>query len=134
MRGLLLLLGVLALTGCGQQATDTAEFEGSEAAVAAQVAELRDAGERRDAARICSDILSREFVEAIEEGDRSCSQELERSLREADDHALEVEEVTVLPGRATARVTGQEGEAERSTTFEFVDEDDEWRLDSVGAE
>jgi hypothetical protein len=134
MNRLLPLLCVLALTGCGQAATDTAEFEGAEAAVADQIAELRDAGAGRDAARICSDILSQSFVEALEEGDRSCTQELERSLREADDHELSIEEVTVLPGRATARVTGQEGDAERTATFEFVDEEGDWRLDAVSPE
>jgi hypothetical protein len=131
MRRLLPIVCAALLAGCGQAATDTAEFEGTERAVADVVAEYSAAGERRDGGRICKEILAESLVEAIEEGGNACSEELERSLREADEHALEVQDVTVTGSTATARVRGDAGDQERTATLELVDERGAWRIASV---
>jgi hypothetical protein len=131
MRRLLPIVCAALVAGCGQAATETAQFEGAEREVADLIAEYSAAGERRDGGRICKEILAESLVEAIEEGGDACSQELERSLREADEHALEVEEVTVTGSTATARVRGDAGDQERTATFELVDERGAWRIEAV---
>ena len=127
-------LSAVALAGCGSATQSSAEkFAGEEAKVAEVVEELQAAGERRDAQKICSDILAAELVDQLEEADVKCVDEMALAIKDADETELEVLEVTVTGTKATARVKGQEGEEDRFATFEFTKERGAWRATSLAA-
>lgn len=132
VRRLVPMLLVLALSGCGQAASSSAEFEGEEARVAEVVDELSAASERRDGTKICADLITEDLVSDFEAGDVSCSEELDDALREADDSTLEVTSVEVSGDSATAEVTGQAGDEDREATFEFEKVEGSWRISSFG--
>ena len=131
MRRSLAVLCALALTGCGQAASSTEEFEGEEREVAEVVEALQSAGERREGDRICKEILSADLVEELEQGDVNCTQELEKALREADDTSLEVTAVEVTGETATATVEGREGTETITSTLGLVREREAWRVASL---
>ena len=132
MRRALLLVCLLALSGCGQAASSSSEFEGAEAEVADAIEELQAAGERREGDRICKEILATELIEELESNDVACSEELEDALREADDTELEVTDVTIEGDTATAEVKGRDGQQDRVATFTLVQERGAWRVSGLG--
>ena len=136
MRRLLILLPVvLALAGCGQASTGNSaeEFEGEERAVAQVVEDLQEAGERQDAEKICSDILAEDLAARLKDAGTTCPAEIERSIQDADDFELEVEDVTVTGESAKATVRRGTGEREERTVFEFVRASGSWRATSLAA-
>jgi hypothetical protein len=133
LRPKLLVPAVLAvaLAGCGQSSSAT-NFAGAEQGVAEQVEELEAASESRDGDRACSEILSSALRTAMRADGRSCAQEVEEAMQDADDSALDVREVTVTGDRATAVVTARIDGADRRRTLELVREGNAWRIDSLG--
>jgi hypothetical protein len=131
VRRLLALACLLALAGCGQSASSSAEFEGEERAVADVVEDLQSAGERRDGDRVCKEILAGDLVKALEQGGVDCADELDKALREADDSSLDVTDVQVSGTSATAKVTGKEGSDDRDATIELVKENGAWRVKAL---
>jgi hypothetical protein len=129
VRRLLLLVPLLlALAGCGQAVSSSAEdFQGDDRAVAEVVEELQDAGTSGDADRICADILATELVDRLRSAGSTCAEEMENAIDDADDFELQVEDVEVTGDTATATVgRGPDGDA-GTATFEFTRENGQWR-------
>ena len=132
-RALPALLFALVLAGCTQAPTsDTGDFSGEEGEVAALVGDLSEAATRREAAAVCDDVLSERLREEVA-GDSSCIDEVEKAFEDADQAVIDVEEVTVDGTEATAEVSSEQQGEDVRRTFRFVQEDDEWRIDSFGA-
>ena len=131
MKRLLILLGVLALAGCGAQAESSSaeKFQGDERAVAQKVEDLQEAGEERNPEDICSEILSRSLVQQLEAAGVDCREEMEKAIDDADDYELDVQDVTISGSTATARVRrGRDGPTE---TMEFAKQNGQWRATSL---
>ena len=95
------------------------------------VGELRRPASRKDAEKICSDMLAPALVERLKSGRRTASTEMDEAIADADDFDLEVTDVTVSGAEATAKV--RQGSDGPTTTFEFAEQDGDWRVTSLGA-
>ena len=137
MRRTLLLaaLAALVLAGCGQGSSESSaeKFSGEQKAVAEVVEELQDAGERQDGERICNDILAPALVDQVKAAGTDCAAEMKRSLEDADEYELDVQDVTVDGAGAEARVKGTAGDRTRTATLRFEKERDGWRVVDLGA-
>jgi hypothetical protein len=131
MKRLAVLLGVLALAGCGAEAEESSveKFQGEERAVAQKVEDLQEAGEGRNPEDICSEILARSLVQQLEAAGVDCADEMEKAIDDADDYDLEVQDVTISGSTATAEVRrGEDGPTE---SMEFTRENGQWRATSL---
>jgi hypothetical protein len=127
----LLASGALALGGCGTASTSTnAKFKGEQGAVAKVVDDLATAGRRKDAAKICSSILSRSLVQQLKSAGGDCEAEMKKAIDDADDFDLEVRSVNVDGNQAQAQV--RQGKKGPLAIFSFVKEDGSWRATSLG--
>ncbi len=124
----------VALAGCGQQATDSAEdFQGSERAVADVVEDLQRAGERQEPERICEEILTQELVRELDGAGTTCQKEMSKAIEDADDFELQVRDVTVTGQTARATVERREGEEQGTAIFEFRLVRGQWRASSLAS-
>jgi hypothetical protein len=131
MKRLLVLLGVLAIAGCGAQADPSSvdKFQGEQRAVAQKVEDLQKAGEGRNPEDICSEILARSLVQQLEAAGVSCADEMKKAIEDADDYELDVQKVTISGSNATVSVRrGDDGPTE---TMEFTKESGQWRATSL---
>jgi hypothetical protein len=126
------LLAAVALAGCTTAGTQAGkDFTGAQADVAQVVADLQEAGQRQDAERICSQILASTLVDQLGSEGTSCTQEVDKATKDADDFGLEVLDVTVTGTTATARVrNGAEGRAE-TRNLRFVREGNRWKVSEL---
>jgi hypothetical protein len=125
------LAAALGMAGCAptQTASSSKDFKGAEADVAKVVDDLRAAGERRDADKICSEIFARSLVEQLDSSGTSCNQEMTKTTKDVDDFALDVRDVTVTGNTASARV--QNGAKGTIATFRFVREANRWKASEI---
>jgi hypothetical protein len=131
MKRLVVLLGVLAIAGCGAQADPSSaeKFKGEDRAVAQKVEDLQEAGEKRKPEDICSDILASSLVQQIEAAGADCADEMKKAIEDADDYSLDVQKVNVAGSTATVEVKrGDDGPTE---TMEFTKENGQWRATSL---
>jgi hypothetical protein len=118
--------------GCAAQTSSSKKFSGEERKVADKVEKLQSAGEARDAKAICDDVLAKNLREQITAAGSTCENELKKAIKDADDFKLEVEDVTITGGTATAKVKGRDRGAQRVRTFTFVREGSDWRATDLG--
>ena len=131
---LLPLVVAAALAGCGQEQSSTADFEGTEKAVAQVVEDLQAAAQERKPAEICNDLITKQLADSLKAGSADCVDEMEKVAGDADDFQLEVTDVTVTGTTATAQVKARKGgDEDATTTFRLTREDGDWRLSDLGA-
>ena len=128
-----LVVIALAVAGCTSSSGSgsSAKFTGAEGEVAKVVADLQKDGERKDAQKICSDILARSLVDRLSDAGTSCAQEMDKAISDADDFDLSVQKVTVNGSSATAVV--RRGDDGPTATFRFVREGGKWKATDFGA-
>jgi hypothetical protein len=128
------LAAALALAACGQTESSSDKFKGEEKKVANVVEDLQSAGEKKDADKICNDILARSLVQQVKAAGSDCASEMDKSIKDADDFELEVQTVSVRGTTAQARVKGNAGKNRRDPvrTFSFVKENGRWRATALG--
>ena len=124
----LLALGVAGCTSTG--AGSSSKFTGAQGQVASVVSDLQTAGQRKDAQKICTQILSQELVRQLSDAGTSCQAEMKKAIDDADDYDLNVQRVTVTGNRATAVV--RRGTDGPTATFRFVRENGAWKATSFG--
>jgi PBP1b-binding outer membrane lipoprotein LpoB len=122
----------LLLAGCApqQQSSGSKDFKGEEKKVADVIGDLRSAGQRRDAQKICSEVLSAKLVDQLKSGGSTCVDEMDKAVNDADDYDLTVQDVTVDGDTATAKV--KNGDDGPTATLEFAKERAGWRATSLG--
>ena len=120
----------LGVTGCTSTNTRTAKFTGAQGQVAQVVADLAQAGQRKDAQKICAQILAQELVRQLSDAGTSCQAEMKKAIDDADDYDLTVKSVNVKGSQATAVV--RRGDKGPTATFRFVRENGGWRATSFG--
>jgi hypothetical protein len=128
-----LAVAVLAMAGCTSTtgSSSSSKFTGAKGDVAQVVADLAQAGQRKDASKICSQILSRKLVDELGQAGTSCAQEMKKAIDDADDFHLDVQRVTIDGSNATAVV--RRGSDGPTATFRFVREDGRWKATDFGA-
>src|SRR5919202_3108013 len=129
------LVCVLALSACGQTTKDSAgKFKGEQKAVAQVVEDLQDAGSKRDAKKICSDLLTPALVTKIQQASSGkCATVLKDALGDADAFELQVQKVTINGDRADAVVESQSGDKKRTDTLQLERVGRAWRIATLGA-
>jgi len=127
--GSLLALGA-ALAGCGATPSSAGDFEGDQKAVADAIEEIQSAAQRREADRLCRDLLSRRLRDGIAAGGTSCDSEVGKATEDADAYELEVQKVNVTGTTASATVKGEAGDRDVTRTVRLVKEDGRWRVDA----
>jgi hypothetical protein len=120
----------LGVAGCTSTNTSAAKFTGAEGQVAKVVADLEQAGQRKDAQKICTQIVSQALVRQLSDAGTSCQAEMKKAIDDADDYDLTVKSVTVKGSQATAVV--RRGSDGPTATFRFVREGGGWRATSFG--
>jgi hypothetical protein len=121
-----LLLTALALAGCTTTGTTSSKkFSGAAADVAKAVGDIQTAGQRKDADRLCTQLLARSLVEQLDQSGSTCKQEMEKALADADDFKLDVRDVKVSGSEATATV--RQGDTGPTRVIQFVREDNRWK-------
>jgi hypothetical protein len=121
----------LGAAGCSATgATSSSKFSGPQGDVAKVVSDLSTAGQRKDAQKICTQILSQALVRQLDAVGTSCQQEMKKAIDDADDFDLTVQRVTIRGNQATALV--KRGKKGPTATFRFVREGGGWRATSFG--
>ena len=122
----------LALSGCGAaQTSSSSKFKGAQKDVADVVDKLATSGRRRDAATICSDILSKQLLAQLKTAGGDCETEMKNAIQDADNYDLQVRSVKVTGASATAQV--RQGKDGPVATFTFVKENSAWRASALGS-
>jgi hypothetical protein len=126
-----LLVAAFGVAGCtSSTGSGSATFTGTQAQVAQVVSDLSKDGQRKDAQKICSEILARELVDKLNQAGTSCGQEMDKAIADADDFDLSVQKVTVSGSSATAVV--RRGKNGPTATFRFVREGGKWKATDFG--
>lgn len=132
LRIAVLLAAALVLAACGQSESSSKKFSGEEQRVADLVEDIQSAGEKKDADKICNDYLARSLVDEVKAAGSDCAAEMDKSIKDADDFELDVQDVTVRGSTAQARVKGNAGKDDPVRTFSFVKERGQWRATALG--
>ena len=120
-----------AVSGCtAGGTTSSAKFTGTQGDVAKVVSDLSQAGQRKDAQKICTQILAQELVRELSDAGTSCQQEMKKAIDDADDYDLTVQSVNVKGSQASAVV--RRGKDGPTATFQFVRENGGWKATSFG--
>src|SRR4051795_2234588 len=127
----MVLVAALGVAGCTSSTGSTSgTFSGQQAQVAQVVSDLAKDGQRKDAQKICTEILARELVDKLNQAGTSCGQEMDKAIADADDFDLSVQKVTVDGTSAIAVV--RRGKDGPTATFRFVREGGKWKATDFG--
>lgn len=127
-----LLVPAIAVAGCTTSGTSSSskKFSGAENDVATAVSDLQKAGQRKDGAKICSDLLAKAAVEQMG-GASKCADEVDKATTDSDEFALEVQDVSVNGTEATAKV--RQGKTGTTKLVRFVKEGNSWKLTGLSS-
>lgn len=130
----ILLTVPLALGACGTAAKDSSKnFRGEQAKVATVVEDLQTAGQKRDSAKICTDLLAQPLVAQIQRASKQpCKAALDDRLTDADAFEIQVTHVTITGDRATAVVSSQAGSQKHTSTLHLQRVGGAWRIATLG--
>ena len=131
MRRTFAIVAVLALglSACG--GTESSKPSGTPQEQITQVVDnLSTAGQRRDADRICKEILAKRLVDELKTAGGDCVTEMDRAIKDATDFDLTISQIKVTGNTATARV--RQGEDGKTAVFSFVKEGDTWKASALG--
>ena len=122
----------LALGGCTAQSSSSSEdFKGDEADVAKVVADIESAGKKADGEEICGKLFTKELADSLKADGESCTDQMQETIQDVNDFALEVTDVTVSGATATAKVRQGDGDDAKTATFEFARDGKTWRATSL---
>jgi hypothetical protein len=130
-RGAPILL-VLVFAGCTSAQTSSTSFKGDKKAVADVVSDLQSFSQRRQADKICSELLARKVLDALKSGGGDCVREIDKAVSDIDDSALDVQAITITGATAQARVKARRGGRDVVSTLGLVREDRKWQIADFG--
>jgi hypothetical protein len=126
----LLPAAALAASGCASAPTSDAKFEGQQGDVAQVVTDLSAAAQRKDAQKICTDLLTRQLQQRARAQASDCQAEIRKATDDADEFAFTVQSVQVTGSRAQATV--RQGDDGPVTRMSFTRENGSWRIAGLG--
>lgn len=130
-----LLVAAALVSGCGPAAkTDSAKnFTGTERDVAEVIDRLSDAATKRDAKKICAELLSPESVAAIVKTQgKACKDGLRPLISATTTREIKVKKVVVNGDRATAAVAIPTTDKDQRATMSLRKIGATWRVVLVG--
>jgi hypothetical protein len=132
MRRTLAIAAVLALglSACGSSDSDSKPSGTPQEQITKVVDNLSTAGQRRDAERICTEVLAKQLVEELKTAGGDCLTEMDRAIKDATDFDLKISQIKVTGNSATARV--RQGEDGETAVFSFVKEGNVWKASALG--
>jgi hypothetical protein len=132
-RAAILLAVAATATGCGASKSTAGNFKGEAGLAAKAVEDIQAAASKRDAAKICRDLISKSLRAEVAAGGTSCDSEVKKAIDDADAFELEVEKVTVTGNQAVASVRNKVKDGGAVRDLAMVKEDGAWRAASFGA-
>jgi hypothetical protein len=126
-----LVLAAVLLTGCASTTTSSPKFKGAAADVDKAVGDLQTAGRRKDAAKLCGQLLARSLVKQLDSGGTSCKDEMDKAVADADEFTLDVR--TIAVDGSQARVSLRQGDKGATRSVTFLREDNRWKVSSLPA-
>lgn len=129
-RGLLPLVAIVAVSGCGGQGGSQRPQGGEEGALRDKVAELQRLSQAGDVKRVCSEIFAPQLASSISAASEShsCVGEMKEQIA-SPDGTLEVTRVQIAGPDNATEVAVERGD--KNLTLYFVKQNGEWRLRSV---
>ena len=120
-----LATGMAAACGSDEDSTNASKYEGEKAKVAAVVDELGEASRNGDGARVCRELFTRNLAISVKRAARRpCADEVTTKVFD-EDADFEVQDLSVIDNRATARVEDQK---KRKSVLYLAKERGRWRI------
>jgi hypothetical protein len=126
---LIALLLALAAAGCTADNNSASNFKGTEGEVAKAIDDLGSAAKRKNEAKICDDLLTKELAASLKSTGTDCATEISDAIADSDDYDLTVKDVAVNGPAATAVVENNG----KTVTFRLQRVGQDWRIASLGA-
>src|SRR3954463_16815916 len=98
------LLVAVAAAGCAGSSSSATKFQGTERDVAKAIDDLSSAASRKNEAKICDELLTKEFAQSLRSAGTDCETEVSDAIADSDDSDLTVRDVSVSGSTATALV------------------------------
>jgi hypothetical protein len=126
---LIALLVAVAVAGCTASSSSSGNFQGTERDVADAIDDFSSAASRKNEAKICDELLTRELAQSLRSTGTNCETEISDALADADDYDLTVKDVSVSGATATAVVENND----RTATFRLQKVGTAWRIAALGS-
>jgi hypothetical protein len=126
---LIVSLLAAAATGCTASSSSSGDFKGTEGEVAAAIDDFSSAASRKNEAKICDELLTKEFAQSLRSTGTDCETEISDALADSDDFDLTVKDVSVSGPTATAVVENND----KTATFRLQKVGAAWRIASLGS-
>jgi hypothetical protein len=119
----------VAAAGCTASNSSSGNFQGTERDVAQAIDDFSSAASRKNEAKICDELLTKELAQSLKSTGTDCATEISDALTDADDYDLTVKDVTVSGPTATAVVENND----RTATLRLQKVGQDWRIASLGS-
>jgi|SRR3954451_11498687 hypothetical protein len=126
---LIVSLLAAAAAGCTASSSSSGDFKGTEGEVAAAIDDLSSAASRKNEAKICDELLTKEFAQSLRSTGTDCETEISDALADSDDFDLTVKDVSVSGPTASAVVENND----KTATFRLQKVGAAWRIASLGS-
>jgi hypothetical protein len=129
------VVGVLALAGCGQttgSSSSSKDFNAEQQKVADKIGDLSTDGSRNKPADICDDVVTADLRSKIAAGGSDCAAEMKKAIEDADAFDLDVKDVTITGDTAKARVSTKDHKKDVVRTFTLSRQGSSWRISDFG--
>jgi hypothetical protein len=123
-----LLLAAVA-AGCAQSSSSAGDFQGTERDVASAIDDFSSAASRKNEAKICDELLTKQLADSLKSTGTDCATEISDALADSDDYDLTVKDVTVSGPTATAVVENND----KTATLRLQKVGQDWRIASLGS-
>ena len=122
-----IVLAAVALTGCASTSTSSTKYTGAAADVDKAINDLHTAGQRKDSAKLCSQILAGAIVTKLG-GSAKCQDAMDKLIADADEFTMDVRSIKVNGSQATASI--RQGDKGATRTLTFTREANRWKVSS----
>jgi hypothetical protein len=126
---LIALLLAVAVAGCTQSSSSSGDFQGTDRAVAHAIDDFSSAASRKNEAKICDELLTKELAQSLRSPGTDCATEISDALADADDYDLTVKDISVSGPTATAVVENND----KTATLRLQKVSQDWRIASLGS-
>jgi hypothetical protein len=126
---LIAVLLSVAAAGCAGSSSSSGNFQGTERDVAKAIDDLSSAASRKNEAKICDELLTKELAQSLKSTGTDCETEISDAIADSDDYDMTVKDVSVSGPTATAVVENND----RTATLRLQKVGQDWRISGLGA-